>query len=270
MKSLIHIKNREQNIEDGFTIIELMVSLTILSVILVVSTIVLIEIGGLFDKGVSETDLQNTTRNIMSDVSSALQFSGSSPIPCTSTLGGINNITTNITNHCGGSYTYSYTFNNVTLDEQAYCIGDVRYSFVLNSELGADSATNSATGAPANNDVAHVLWRDTLSSAADNCVPVYLPDPTNVNYPADLEVAPNTSGYEVMSDHTRLTSFNINLIPGVGSGDVYDVQISTAFGSSDLMSLSGSSTHCNSQVGSAATQFCSTVNLNTALAGRVY
>lgn len=117
----------------GFTIVELMIALTVLSTILLMGTVILIQIGALYAKGVNGASLQNATRNVLSDVSSSLQFSGDDL-----------------------SVAADLPTGNGTL-VKAFCIGSTRYSYVLNRELG----TSDTTGTPA----PHVLWRDTLPSA---------------------------------------------------------------------------------------------------------
>ncbi len=115
----------------GFTIVELMIALSVLSTILVLATVIMINIGSLYSKGVNLSNLQNTNRNILSGVSSSFQFTGQNlqkPLP-----------------------------NPNTDDVYAACIGTTRYSYVLNKELGNDIA-----GPP----TAHVLWRDTMKSSA--------------------------------------------------------------------------------------------------------
>ncbi|PIZ62056.1 hypothetical protein COY17_03105 [Candidatus Saccharibacteria bacterium CG_4_10_14_0_2_um_filter_52_9] len=113
----------------GFTIVELMIALMVLSTILLMGTVILIQIGALYTKGVNGASLQNATRNALVDVSSSLQFSGDdlSMAPDLHVAGTLIN---------------------------AFCIGSTRYSYVLNRELG----TTDTTGTPA----PHVLWRDTL------------------------------------------------------------------------------------------------------------
>lgn len=67
----------------GFTIVELMIALSILSTLLVMSTVILVQLGRLYTKGVNQANTQNTARNILTDISSQLQLSGSTPNPTT-------------------------------------------------------------------------------------------------------------------------------------------------------------------------------------------
>lgn len=165
------IKNEQK--EGGFTIIELMIALSVLATILVISTVIMVRIGSMYTRGVNAATLQNTTRTISSDLTSAIQFSGSVPQTCT--IG------------CG-----SY---------QAICIGLERYSFLLDRKLGVDTSVSPSP-------TPHVLWRDTMSTP--NCVPADLAatNPTANGYemiPENVrlteltaaEVTPGSGTYEV-------------------------------------------------------------------------
>jgi prepilin-type N-terminal cleavage/methylation domain-containing protein len=60
----------------GFTIVELLVALTVFSVVLVVVTASIIQISRVYYKGVTEANVQATARTIMDTVSQAIQFEG--------------------------------------------------------------------------------------------------------------------------------------------------------------------------------------------------
>lgn len=219
----------------GFTIVELMIALSVLSTILVMATAIMVQIGNLYSKGLNSANLQNTNRNIISDVSSALQFSGNPPLPCTETP------TTCYADTHSGMY--------------AFCIGTTRYSYVLNRELGNDNGVTTT----------HVLWRDTMSSNSA-CTPLDLsqPDPTAVA--GDVDGIPNsTNGYEMMPEHMRLTKFKVVESPS-GSG-FYSVDVWMAFGDSDLVNTAadGSAT-CNSGAG---TQYCALSNISQTVIRRI-
>ena len=60
--------------ERGFTIVELMIALSVLSIILVISSMTMIQLGKLFTKGTNEANVQTITRNVMNDVASTIQL----------------------------------------------------------------------------------------------------------------------------------------------------------------------------------------------------
>ena len=253
MRKIIALKSG-----DGFTIVELMIALSVLSVILVMTTVVLIQIGALYVKGVNAANLQNTSRIIVADVSASLQFSGNAPASCT-----VNGAGTSCDANppTGASYTnpQSYTTGSVSVSVHAFCIGTVRYSYVLDSEQGTDNAANSVTGTAAGAVTPHVLWRDIILPNTP-CQPLDLSQTT----------VPNTDGtpsggYDMASDHMRLTRFKI--WPPAGDSS-YGIDVWMAYGDSDLVntSASGQST-CS---GGAGTQFCSVSQISSAVRGRAY
>ena len=90
----------------GFTIVELMIATAVLSTILVLVTIIMISIGHLYYKGVSQARVQDDVRTIADELSQYLQLSNSTSIPVSQA------------------------------GEQAYCIGSERFTYVLYKQIG--------------------------------------------------------------------------------------------------------------------------------------
>jgi prepilin-type N-terminal cleavage/methylation domain-containing protein len=241
------MKHAKLRSEQGFTIVELMIALSVLSVLLITATLILIQIGGLYSKGVNAADLQNVNRNVVADVTGQLQFSGRVPNGCMPIA---NNVT------CYAQTTANVHNNTDGTDETiySYCIGKTRYSYVLNRELGTNSATTPTQVTQ------HVLWRDTMTSTS-SCPPADIVNSTHLSDPPS-----SGDGYEMMGSHMRLTRFNMQ--PITGSNGVYNVDVWLAFGDSDLVQTQadGSST-C---VTGKGTQFCSISTISTQVTGRVY
>lgn len=124
--------NRTKLNQEAFTIVELMIATTILSVILVIVTITMISIGNLYYKGINQARVQDSVRNITDEVSQQLQLS---VLPPETPL--INPVTARR--------------GVVSAQVYAYCIGTTRYSFILNQQIGSDTTKSQ---------VPHVLWRD--------------------------------------------------------------------------------------------------------------
>jgi prepilin-type N-terminal cleavage/methylation domain-containing protein len=233
--------------ESGFTIVELMIALSVLSVLLITATVVLIQIGGLYAKGVNAADLQNVNRNVVADITGQLQFSGTPPNGCT-------DITNNVTCY---TETRNITVPKVgggTIDipVYSYCIGKTRYSYVINHKLGVDSYSGEK--------VPHVLWRDTMTDTS-RCKPVDILNGTDIN------ASPSSGdGYEMLGSNMRLTRFDIQQVSG--SNGVYGIQVWMAFGDNDLIhtQADGAST-CSGGIG---TQFCAISSISTQVTGRVY
>ncbi|HET7320073.1 MAG TPA: prepilin-type N-terminal cleavage/methylation domain-containing protein [Candidatus Saccharimonadales bacterium] len=99
-------------LQKGFTIVELMIALTIVSVMLLIATTVFVHLGNDYTKGINLTRTQNAARNIIDQVSQELQFSGG----------------TLQTGSNGGS--------------NAICIGNTRYSYVIGKQAVSGTTTS--------------------------------------------------------------------------------------------------------------------------------
>ena len=127
--------------QKGFTIIELMIATSVLSVVLVMATVMMIGIGNLYYKGINQTRIQNTVRNISDDLIQNLQLSKPSSVR---------------------------TGVNVAGDTRAVCVGSTRYSYdVMDRKIGEA--------------VAHVLWRDTITPGTCSPVDLTQANPPGIN-----------------------------------------------------------------------------------------
>jgi prepilin-type N-terminal cleavage/methylation domain-containing protein len=245
----------------GFTIVELMIALTVLSLILLLGTTILVQIGKLYTKGVNAATLQNSTRTVAGDIGSTLQFSGGAAAACDSTA---KKATCFAKTQDPVGDPHPHTFNGVTV--YSFCIDTVRYSYVLDKELGYDSNTNQTT--------AHVLWRDVMKGNT-RCEPLNITEnPVKANADSVEAAGTPSKGYEMIPDHIRLTRFKIVPVPPEIDGN-YNIDIWTAFGDSDLVNtdhsldadanLAGQTT-CNGGEGS---QFCSISRISTTVGRRL-
>lgn len=65
--------------QSGFTIVELMLAMTVFSVMLVAAAAGLIQVGRMYYKSVISTRTQDTTRLVIDEISRSIQFSGEAP-----------------------------------------------------------------------------------------------------------------------------------------------------------------------------------------------
>jgi prepilin-type N-terminal cleavage/methylation domain-containing protein len=128
--------------QNGFTIIELMIATTILSVILLLVTAIMINIGSLYNKAINQIKVQDNVRNIADEVSQHLQLSATVP---------------------------QQGIDTSNPDINVYCIGDIRYSYVKNTRIGDILGGRTYS---------HVLWRDTPSGGCNKTQGADLTDPT--------------------------------------------------------------------------------------------
>ncbi|HVC36671.1 MAG TPA: hypothetical protein VNE40_04515 [Candidatus Dormibacteraeota bacterium] len=221
------------------------------------STVILIQIGKLYSKGVNAAYAQNTSRNIIADIGATLQFSGQPPFSCQqSTL------------TCAASST-TVNAHGTNFTIYAYCINTMRYSYILNSEL---------SDAPTTTQTYHVLWKDTMTSNS-SCLPLDITQSTPVAVGAALPSLLG-SGSELVPLHMRLTRLYVQPLDTINS--VYGIDSWVAYGDDDLLNVSvtngvgcsvgtGSSscagfTSCR---GGAGAEFCADSELSTIITRRL-
>jgi prepilin-type N-terminal cleavage/methylation domain-containing protein len=99
----------------GFTVIELLIATAVFSVVLLMVTVGIMQITRVYYKGVTETNTQDTARNISDVISRTIQF------------GGTGNIQQSVGTTPGTSF--------------AFCIGNQLFSYVLGYQV-VDSKTS--------------------------------------------------------------------------------------------------------------------------------
>lgn len=238
--------------QQGFTIVELMIALSILSTLLVMSTVAMINLGHLFSKGTNQANTQNTTRNILNDLASQIELGAANPQTVTPAP---------VVNPVGSVEAIAGGVSEKASSTEVICIGTQRYTFVLNHSL-----TNS--------DTDHGLWRDTMQDA-NSCLPVsnFSSQATPATPNGQPGASAAGSGSELLSPSMRLTDFSVT--QAGGSPGAYTIKVTIAFGGSetdqpdqDLVSYSfaGDTTSCASITGS---QFCATSSLTETVVQRL-
>ena len=123
----------------GFTILELLISTTVFSVILLLCTFGLVQVGRNYYRGATITRTQNVARSVMSTLTQSIQFSGSDAVGTLPST---------------GTPTSSGTF----------CIGSLGYTYKLNTQVGnnggyALKTSECINGTPSNNKQTELLGK---------------------------------------------------------------------------------------------------------------
>lgn len=141
MKYRYSIKPNWRRSMAGFTLVELMISTGVFSVVLLICTTAVLVIGQDFNKASIASLTQNTSRNIIDNITRELQYNT-------------------------GNYRIGFN-GGYGVEKIAICIGTVRYSYLLDYELVDGPFDINKKQSP------HVLWLDT--TLPDKC------EPANVN-----------------------------------------------------------------------------------------
>ncbi len=143
-----------QQCQKGFTLIELLIASSIFSVILLLCTFGLMQIGRIYYKGANTSRTQTVLRTVTEDIVQAIQFSGrdvfATPVAAPGSV-------------------------------QSVCLGDHRYSYVLGRQLKNSTPINGAS------QTAHALQID----AFDGTCPAS-PN-ANMNSVAGSSLQPDTT-----------------------------------------------------------------------------
>ncbi len=107
---------KKQPDQKGFTVTELMIATAVFGLILLVITTAVLQLTRVYYKGVTETRVQTTARNLVDSISQAVQFSGQTVT------------TTNLAPTVGNSY--------------AFCVGNTQYSYTLGYQLSDSPSSN--------------------------------------------------------------------------------------------------------------------------------
>lgn len=106
--------SRKQNSERGFTIVELMIATVVFSVVMLMCSMAIIQIGRIYYKGITTSRTQEAARAILDEISQAIQLNGGAVTQ--TTVGGANKI---------------------------FCIGDQRYSYRLGVQVNDSSVKHA-------------------------------------------------------------------------------------------------------------------------------
>jgi len=223
---MIRLANRQK----GFTIIELLVATSVLSVILLLVTAMIISIGNLFYKGVNQAHIQESVRSITDQISQSLELTG--------------------------NQVYYY---NVSGDPvHAYCVGNVRYTFVLGAQVGHPQPGSS------NPTYQHILWQDTTTDPT--CVSHANLTLTTPSAGGRELGAPNSRLVSLQINGSG--PYELEVFEAYGDDDLLcnSANAGTCDGSAPmtLADYTNDNVICK---GSAGDQFCATARLNTT-AGR--
>jgi prepilin-type N-terminal cleavage/methylation domain-containing protein len=214
--------------QGGFTIIELMIATMVFAVILLGATTALFQLEKMYYRGIITARAQTTSRTVMASISQQLQFS--------------QNVFTR------APKVTSYADK---LEVQGFCIGTTRYSYVINGQVEEGAGYEAA-----NHQIAHGLWRDTISPTAA-CVPLDLTRANPEQTPA-YQASPGSAGSELLQQNMRLGVLDVNC---PDDGSLCKIDLNIIYGDDDLLAPDAvNPVGCRSTFGD---QWCATSHLST-------
>lgn len=97
---------RKRKNERGFTILELLIAMTVFSVVLLIFTTGLLQITRVYYKGITSAKTQEAARVVMDEISRNIQFKGGAFVP-----------------------------PNGTTPQDRFCVGDKRFTYLIDRQL---------------------------------------------------------------------------------------------------------------------------------------
>lgn len=233
------IKSLPRRDQRGFTIIELMIATTVLSVLLLLASFGILRIGQIYYKGVLTTRTQDVARTAVEDISRTVQTGGNKNvkhIPPATPGSGLGVI----------------------------CIGQIRYTYVLNAQLITD-------GMPGSDQTKNGMWVDTIR--AGQCQPISALKMKNDDNPSlgdpNIPPAPYVAqGRELLGANMRLVHVDVT---NTTQGSVLPVRVNIkiAYGESDLTQPATTKDATCLSIDSGAGQYCATSELDTYVHNRL-
>jgi prepilin-type N-terminal cleavage/methylation domain-containing protein len=202
-----YMKNNGSH-KNGFTIIELLVATVVFSLILIVATAAIIQVGRMYYRGITYARTQEVVRNTTEEIAQAIQFS-TQPIK--------------VPNYPSGVVNYGpiidVNLNGAGEDTFYFCVGPKRYSFAVDRMLVNDSPDQTKK------EKRHVLWVDEPPQGCADAISME---------PADLtQEIPSENGRELLGEKMRINEFSLQrTVSGL-----WLITFSVAHGDEDLLGL---------------------------------
>lgn len=224
-------KTPQHSNQAGFTLVELLIATSVLSVLLVMATVIMISIGNLYYKGVNQSRIQNNVRSLSDEISERLQTSnGARPAAADLAQPGV----------------------------IAYCIGDTRYTAVIGKQIGKGADQSK-----------HVLWRDknNTPSSCTGSLPTMSSDTPSAGGAELIAPGARLTKFSIVG----ISPYEVNIEVVYGEDDVLcnanvagDCNETTK---STHLSDSGAQIRCKGSKDTS--RFCATAALNTLVTRRL-
>jgi prepilin-type N-terminal cleavage/methylation domain-containing protein len=227
----------------GFTLVELMIAAAVFTVVLLLISTGLINVGRMFFKGVNSSNTQETISNIVNDIADSIRLSGEA-------VSIINPNADGTQGFCVGTRQYSYLLNSQLTDD-APVGGQSNHVLVVN-RLPSCSGTITAqalrgASSPQGKELLSPKMRLTKLSL---CMPGQGATPTCPT--------PSAIGSNIYQVTVRVVFGDDDLLCSPSAGDCNNITMSTNLNNPDLT--------CKNTIGS---QFCSVAELTTSVYKRI-
>ncbi len=219
-------RNLKNTPQTGFTIVELLIAMTVFSVMLLVATTGVIQVGRTYYKGITTSKTQEAARGIVNEISQSIQ------------VGAKNEIKPPAADGPNG--------------EKAVCVGNVRYTYLINAQI-KQPYDLSSTASPGPRSP-HALWVDVINNGAA-CSAPDLNNTSGVPTDGSTDLVASVGRQrELLAANMRLADFKVHEV----NSQLVEVKARVVYGDHDLTDVSG--TCLPTGLGG---QFCAVSELST-------
>lgn len=234
----------------GFTIVELMIATVVFSLVMLICLTGMVQISRAYYKGITHSRTQEAARNLMGEITEAIQLSGSAISSANPINPGPGIALTDSENGLG-----------------AFCAGNRKYTYILDRKVvGGDPE-------PGQKEI-----RNALVSEEKPCADDLQPTMDDLSNAIDSAAGERA----LLGENMRLTRFSVTPVSAAEAGtlkegsQIWRVDISIAYGDQDLFSVDESGDYVDDQgsnrvicAPSTGAEFCSVVELSTIVSRRI-
>jgi prepilin-type N-terminal cleavage/methylation domain-containing protein len=225
--------------QHGFTIIELMISMTIFSLVLMLCLAGIMHITKMYYRGVTQSRVQEKARSVVDEIAESIRYTPAGSSVVLQSSGGPDPIVNG-----------PEVAPTAPDDTNYLCVGSKRYTYAIDRQLKSSPSADTQL-----KQKKHVLWVDDINGMCNSTV---------ANFGTNTDPL---SGQELLSENMRLTIFEV--VPGSDVG-TFTIRVGVAYGDNDLLEINpvdNSYKSCKNAV--AGSEYCATSNVSLTVEKRL-
>jgi prepilin-type N-terminal cleavage/methylation domain-containing protein len=243
-------KNNYQKSLQGFTIVELLIASAVFSTVLLVALTGFLEIGRLFYKGVSNTQVQDTNRQVVNDISSNITATaGTTAIAMTPFAA------SHYKYFCAGAYRYTYSTYQAAGDSR---LGH-SIEYISSNASNYDPGTTSANMGLVKDRVGSGFCPAPCVSPSGS--PSGIANCSSANCGTDCLAIDTNSPTELLGNGMRIGNLSV---AQAGTTNLFNMAVAISYGDDSVLDFTDTPPSCTGN--SNDQKFCAVSQLTTSIA----
>lgn len=244
----MHKKNKIAVAGQGFTIVELMVASAVFATVLLVALTGFLQIGRLFYKGISATQTQDATRQVVNDISNNLKATPGTTVVSQN----LATPTQPYSYFCAGAYRYTYG-NYMNGGSQ----NGKPLQYISSQNVNYDPTSTSSSNPP---NMGLVKDRVGAGSCPAPCASGSTNSATKCPGTTRVGIGSLGTATELLGNGMRIGQLTLTQVP---STNLYNLNVAVVFGDYTLLDYSTTPPTCTG--GSRDQKFCAVDQLSTSI-----